>query len=745
MITRLNSDPTRELRMLWPLKTPMAAPPVPDNLPPLGSEAIAGSFNRASLGWEVMTRELIEGDLFEDNLPAAFARFGAVMRPLRRMPRNQPFTTFRQPSLSTVDEEYIAREIPIWLKEGVISEGILETQMREHPTESSRPHHWLPLRLVVWLSAIFSIPKKQGDRRFIMNGQEMNQYFEILPAELPILCRRAGHSFKIESLADYTLIAERNWYGATLDLASGYWQLGLREETARMMGFVFRGKVYRFEVLVFGHHLAPALFTRTLAAPVAWLRSKEVVCLIYLDDILVLARSARILEVSLRLVMGLFRCLGCKISVSKSCTSPSQSFTWLGTIIDTNQFRLFVPEKKIERVVVVARAMRDKANHRQLVQVVAIAQLVGQLVAMERMCRKTRLVTVVLMGWLDRVWSRTSDPSGKNRELLGKREADALHLLVARLRQWSKEGALITYENAGSQSGSTNQQNRDSRVFTVNTDASLSGYGACLKPSGEIISGRWSDQERLPEEELRRNPEHHISLLELKTFLLALQHWARDLRGRRVRPMLDSAVAASYIRKGRGKSAAMSKIAYDILETALQYDILLLPPRWVPSALNEEADRLSRSIRVHDWTLTDEALQRIETHFKVRVSYDRFATRSNRKTWLYDSLEEGRDTFSVESWTGRENLIVCPFALLNQVLNLMKEQGAKGIVVAPVWPRKLWWPTLMKLTSLPGLQLDTRRDFAPEPLSGFSEPLRGEAQNWKVCAFRVMPTDSDAH
>lgn len=692
-----------------------------------------------------MCREMIEAGIYKDNLPAAAARFGLVMRPLRQMPKNQPRTTFHQRALSTVDEEYIEKEISTWLKEGVVSKAYLLDDTGSNVLSLKSQGY----RVVTWLNAVFTIPKKGStkERRFIMDCREQNQYFELEPRESPrrsgmatgALRPRVGSSFKIENLNDYTLLAEKNWFGAVIDLASGYWQLGLREETARLMGWQFRGELYRFEVLVFGHHLAPELFTRQLAAVMAWLRDKGVVCLIYLDDLLVLANSAENLQRSLRLVMELFDTLGAKISVSKSCTTPSQSFTWLGVVIDTQRFRFFVPEEKRAKIVKAAVRLRDDANRRRPTRVAVVAKLVGRLVAMERACRKLRFVVAVLMNWLDGAWDRSHDRRGKALASLGEVEADGLHLLATSLERWCSEGSPITY-------GGELSSGPSERIYTLNTDASLEGFGVCLKPSGESMSGRWSEEpyRHLPTLEERtsysKDPDWHISLRELQAFQIGLEHWGSELRGKKVRPMVDSAATSQYIRKGRGSSPTMTQVALCILETALRYEILLLPPRWVPSALNEEADQLSRSIRVHDWTMTDLALQRIENHFGMRVTYDRFATRENRKTELYDSLEESRDAFVAADWVRHENLVVAPFALIGRILNLMREHKASGILVAPVWPRKPWWATLRDMTrGQPGLMLNPREDFVPEPLTGCCEPWKAVTHNWRLCAYRILP------
>lgn len=77
-------------------------------------------------------------------------------------------------------------------------------------------------------------------------------------------------------------------YFTTLDLASGYWQVEMDEQTKEKTAFSVPSGHYDFNVMPFA---PPATFPRVMECILSGLTNTE--CLIYLDDVIVFSTSFR--------------------------------------------------------------------------------------------------------------------------------------------------------------------------------------------------------------------------------------------------------------------------------------------------------------------------------------------------------------------------------------------------------------------------------------------------------------------
>ena len=95
--------------------------------------------------------------------------------------------------------------------------------------------------------------------------------------------------FPIDDLLDQLGKAR---YFTTLDLAAGYWQIRVAEESNEKTAFITHRGLYEFCVMPFGHTNAPAVFQRLMQV-MDGLKAKddrEFVC-VYIDDVLVFSCS----------------------------------------------------------------------------------------------------------------------------------------------------------------------------------------------------------------------------------------------------------------------------------------------------------------------------------------------------------------------------------------------------------------------------------------------------------------------
>ena len=148
---------------------------------------------------------------------------------------------------------------------------------------------------------------------------------------------------RIEETLDY--LAGSKWFSA-LDLKSGYWQVELDEEskpltafTARPLGF------YECERMPFRAMNAPATFQRLMETCLGDLHLN--CCLIYLDDIIVFAKSQEDAITQLATVFQKLWEVGLKLQPSK-CELFKTSLLYLGHVVSEDGIR--TDPKKIEAV-----------------------------------------------------------------------------------------------------------------------------------------------------------------------------------------------------------------------------------------------------------------------------------------------------------------------------------------------------------------------------------------------------------
>lgn len=162
-------------------------------------------------------------------------------RPIKQAPRRLP----------QVHQEEADRQVKDMLNRGVIK-----------PSQSP------------WASPIVLVKKKDGSTRFCVDYRKLNA----------VTVRDAYPLPRIDDSID--CLSGSKWF-STLDLSSGYWQVGMKEEDKPKTAFVTRSGLFHFEVMSFGLTNAPSTFERLMELVLAGLQWK--LCLLYLDDIIIFA------------------------------------------------------------------------------------------------------------------------------------------------------------------------------------------------------------------------------------------------------------------------------------------------------------------------------------------------------------------------------------------------------------------------------------------------------------------------
>ncbi|XP_065278904.1 alpha-2-macroglobulin-like protein 1 [Emys orbicularis] len=116
---------------------------------------------------------------------------------------------------------------------------------------------------------------------------------------------------------------------------------------------------------------------------------------------------------------------------------------------------------------------------------------------------------------------------------------------------------------------------------------------------------------------------------------------------------------------------------------------------------NVLADTLSRRFPTHGWSIRPDIVHSVfRTWGFPRI--DLFASRINRKCPVFcsfrsHSLGSLAEAFQI-TWSGQLLNAFPPFPLVHKVLLKVRRDKADVILVAPVWSRQCWYPTLLDLS-----------------------------------------------
>ena len=503
-------------------------------------------------------------------------------------------------------------------------------------------------------SRLFVVPKKDGGFRPIINLKLLNKQYLDPPY------------FRMDTAKDVGLLLQEGDWAASIDLRDAYFHVPISRRFRRFLRFGWRKRLYQFRVLPFGLCTAPFVFTMLTKPIVAYLRSKGIRTIFYLDDILVIGSSQEECQKHLDFVLRLLQNLGFIINWKKSTLIPSQHFRFLGLLWNTVTGTIGLPEeKRLSLIHLASKALLSTPSCHDLQ--VLLGHLTSSIPAVP----------------LIRLHSRRLQ-----RDLHGvyQTEADG-HLPVRLSEESTRDLSWIASLDPLQCVAPMWPLQLEQCDLEVATDASEVGWG--IHFDGRLHRGRWD-----------ADAPRHINAKELLTLRIFLSDFVPSVRHQSLLWRTDSTTAIAYIRKEGGTaSPLLLDLATEILLLAHHRQIRIFPV-YLPSAENMLADAASRFQDLPDWHLHPDLFQRL-VHLWGLPEIDHFATQQSAQldrffAWGQAQGAEAFDALA-QHWDFSLAYAFPPPPILPRTISKIARSPGEFILVTPFWRAQKWFPLLLNL------------------------------------------------
>ena len=560
-----------------------------------------------------------------------------------------------------------------------------------------------------FISTIFIVPKPNGKFRPVINLRYLNEFIHY-------------EHFKQETFSVVLELLQENDFLTSVDLENAYFSIPMSEKSQKYLKFVWNGTLYKFCCLCFGITCAPFLFTKILKPVYAWFRQQNMRCSYYIDDSLNMNKEKAVCHSNTMTMVETLESLGFTINYKKSSLIPCQRILFFGFIIDTVEFKVFLTEDKLNKIILKAVNLLEKGT----VVVRELASFIG-----------------LIINAFYAVFEAPLHYRGMERNKLEGLGMSMNFDNMVVLSEKSIEEIQWWYTNVRSKNGKKIRPCK--AVKHCRTDASFQGWGAIDLDSNEYAQGRWNLQES----------SHSINYLELMATFYALQSLYKNDRGLHIEIQSDNTSCIKYINDLGGiVSEDMDLLATHIWQWCLQRDIYI-SAIYCPGIQNT-ADYYSRNFSDStEWMLKRDIFMRLCKQFFV-PDIDLFSSRLNKQTdvfvtWFPEPGSYHSNAFTM-SWHDFEPYIFPPFSLIGKVVNkIVEDEVDRAILIFPLWKSQCWFPLLMDIICSFPVRLPRHKDLLVLPHNGNYHPLcrtmrlvavTVSGRRSRVEEFRIQPLHS---
>ena len=216
------------------------------------------------------------------------------------------------------------------------------------------------------VAPLFCVPKPTGKARTVYNGKRVNKYLR-------------APRFRLPTPEQVLRSCKPGSFFAKLDLANAFWCIPIHADSQHLLGFKFDNNYYVWQRLPMGINVAPYIMQTLMKDVQRMARELGIThSWIYLDDILIVARTKEAARQQARAFFNLLRHLGFAISEDKCDMEGEQDITYLGLrlIASTNDSTVRLKITDARRLALLGCLRRCNGR---LIARKALQQLVGHL------------------------------------------------------------------------------------------------------------------------------------------------------------------------------------------------------------------------------------------------------------------------------------------------------------------------------------------------------------------------------
>lgn len=503
-----------------------------------------------------------------------------------------------------------------------------------------------------FISSVFLVPKPNGEKRFILNLKLLNKFV-------------STNHFKMEDYRTAIKLITKDSYMASIDLMDAYFFINICSLHRKFLRFNYNGTLYEFNCLPFGLCTAPYVFTKLLKPVMEYLRSRNMISVIYLDDYFCVGKTYYDCMKNVKQTCKILEEIGFMINRRKSSLIPNKRCKFLGFIFDSNKMIMELPtDKRLKIKTYVQRFLHiRKCKLRDFAQMIGL--LVSACPAMQFSWYHTKLFEQV-----------------KFQSLLQNNSYNQTIKLPNFIRE-DLNWWLNNIDNGHSNIKTNNY------IKEIYSDASSSGWG--IYCNGQESFGYWKENES----------KLHINQLELKAAFFGIKVFASDCSDCELLLRIDNVTAISCInRMGSVQYPHLNDEARDIWKWCEQRRIIPFAS-YINTKDNREADFLSRKkFQETEWELGDYAYDKIKEKLGI-PDIDLFASRCNAKCDTYVTWRNEPDAWAIDAftvlWSGLNFYAFPPFSMILKMIQKIITDKAEGIVVVPLWPTQPWFPLFQRI------------------------------------------------